>query len=186
MTSASANNGDVYLPPHLNVNHPANSRNNPAGDTRYSKDQMLSIFQTLKDSSALDRNLEDIFLGSWDPLEAKLPSTSQALRGDGKDQTPGPEVCWNYNVNPEPFGLMDMTDEDKQVRKHTSSRRDGILLIVYIAALFDFCEFTYQDAAESGEGRYGSWSDRRAKSFTVGIQQHYGGFATWNASQGDQ
>lgn len=89
---------------------------NPPAETRYSKDQLLNIFQTLRDSSALDRNLEGLFLGSWDPLDAKNGTASQGARGDGKDQSAGPEVCWNYSINPEPFGILAMTEEEKQVR----------------------------------------------------------------------
>ncbi|KIX06377.1 uncharacterized protein Z518_04353 [Rhinocladiella mackenziei CBS 650.93] len=112
----NATNSGVYIPPHLNANNPsASSRNPPPGDTRYSKDQLLNIFQTLKESSALDRNLEDIFLGPWDPLETKSSTANSSVRGDGKEPTLGPEVCWNYNVNMEPFGLTSMTEEEKQL-----------------------------------------------------------------------
>ena len=91
-------------------------RSLPPGETRYTKDQILNIFQTLKESSALDRNLEDIFLGTWDPLEPQNESSNPAARGDGKDQTLGPEVCWNYDIELEPFGLTSMTEDEKQVR----------------------------------------------------------------------
>jgi PERQ amino acid-rich with GYF domain-containing protein len=91
------------------------SRNPPSGDTRYSKDQLLNIFQTLKETSALDRNLEDIFAGTWDPLDNKNGLGNQGAAVDGKDQTPGPEVCWNYGGNPVPFGLTDLSEEEKQV-----------------------------------------------------------------------
>lgn len=106
----SANHDGVYIPPHLNVNN--TSRHPPSNDTRYGKDQMLEIYQALRESSAIDRNLDQIFLGGWDPLENKNgPMVSQG----GKDQVVGPEVCWNYNSRSEPLGLMEMTEEEKQV-----------------------------------------------------------------------
>ena len=110
--SASAtNNGGVYIPPH----HSSMSRNPPPpGETRYSKEQLLNIFQILKDTSALDRNLEEIFSGTWDPLDDKSGSGGHGP-GDSSDNTPGPEVCWNYGLHPEPFGLTDMTEDEKQV-----------------------------------------------------------------------
>ncbi len=112
----NTNNGGVYIPPHLNANNPASLRNLPPGETRYSKDQLLNIFQTLKDSSALDRNLEDIFLGTWDPLDAKNGPTNPGPRGD---QSVGPEVCWNHDVNPEPLAMTGMTEDEKQVSEQT-------------------------------------------------------------------
>ena len=112
----STNHGGVYIPPHLNANHPSNStRSLPLGDVRYSKDQLLTIYQTLKDTAALDRSLEDIFLGTWDPLDAKISLSILAGRGDSKDQTTGPEVCWNYTVDANPFGMTDLTEDEKQV-----------------------------------------------------------------------
>ncbi|OCT44179.1 GYF domain containing protein [Cladophialophora carrionii] len=114
--SASATTpGGVYIPPHLSAANSTTSRNPPSGDMRYSKEQLLNIFQTLKETSALDTNLEDIFAGTWDPLDSKTGLGDQGAAGDGKDQTPGPEVCWNYAVNPEPFGLTNLTEEEKQL-----------------------------------------------------------------------
>lgn len=107
----SANNDGVYIPPHLNVN--STSRQTPSNDTRYGKDQMLRIYEALRESSAIDRNLEQIFLGGWDPLENK----NSAIIQGGKDQVLGPEVCWNYNSPSEPLGLMQMTEEEKQVSR---------------------------------------------------------------------
>jgi PERQ amino acid-rich with GYF domain-containing protein len=114
--TTNTNHGGVYIPPHLNANHPSNStRSLPLGDIRYSKDQLLTIYQTLKDSAALDRSLEDIFLGSWDPLDGKSSVSNQGGRGEPKDQIPGPEVCWNYTVEANPFGMTDLTEDEKQV-----------------------------------------------------------------------
>jgi PERQ amino acid-rich with GYF domain-containing protein len=114
----NANHSGVYIPPHLNANNPsASSRDLPSSETRYSKDQLLDIYQNLKESSTLDRSLGDIFLGTWDPRDSKNGTASMGGRGDLKDQAPGPEVCWNYNVNLEPFGLTNMSEEEKQVRQ---------------------------------------------------------------------
>lgn len=114
--TSAANNGGVYIPPHLSFTNAPMSRNTAPGDMRYSKDQLLNIFQTLKETSMIDHNLEDIFAGSWNPSDHQNGAGASSAAGDGKDQTPGPEVCWNYNVNPTPFGLAEMTEEEKQVR----------------------------------------------------------------------
>jgi PERQ amino acid-rich with GYF domain-containing protein len=69
----------------------------------------------LRETSALDRNLEDIFSGSWDPIDDKVGAGFQGPGAEAKDQSPGPEVCWNYGLNPEPLGLTNMSEEEKQV-----------------------------------------------------------------------
>ena len=112
-TTANANSG-VYIPPHLNSNHPSHSyRNGSSSDTRYSREQLLDIFQNQKDSGGLTKYLDDLFQGSWDPISDKNGSLSQGARAD-KDQYPGPEVCWNYNADPTPLGMMSMTEEERQ------------------------------------------------------------------------
>ncbi len=128
----SASNDGVYIPPHLNTN--SSSRNPHSGDTRYGKEQLLSIYQSLRESSALDRNLEHIFLGGWDPLDDK---NEEAIQG-GKDQVLGPEVCWNYNMPSEPLGLTSMTEEEKQVRDATIRDRLVAWLMYGVTALFHF------------------------------------------------
>jgi len=118
VTSNTGNEG-VYIPPHLNSSN--SSRNLPLGDTRYGKEQMLSIYQTLRETSALDRHLDEIFLGGWEPLDSNNGAPSQGGRGDGKDAVPGPEVCWNHNSDLAPLGLMSMSEEEKQVRNTSVS-----------------------------------------------------------------
>ena len=110
-SASTANNGGVYIPPH----HSSMSRNAPAGETRYTKDQLLNIYQTLEDASVLDRDLVDIFEGTWNLAEDKNGTGNQGSGSDAKDLIPGPEVCWNYGLNPQPFGLKNMTEEEKQV-----------------------------------------------------------------------
>lgn len=118
-STPNAGNEGVYIPPHLNANN--SSRNLPLGDTRYGKDQLLNIYQSLKETSSLDRQLKEIFLGGWEPLENKTGAHNQAGRGDGKDSVPGPEVCWNYNADVEPLGLTSMSEEERQVRSASVS-----------------------------------------------------------------
>ena len=86
--------------------------NGVSHETRYSKDQLLDIFQNQRDAGALRSNLEDAFVGGWDPRSEKNGISQSKI---DKDQYPGPEACWNYVPAPIPFGLVDMTDEEKQV-----------------------------------------------------------------------
>lgn len=82
-------------------------RNGANGDSRYNKEQMLNIYQIQKETGFLNRNLQDVFQGSWDP------STQEKI--DSKDQAPGPEVCWNSQFDRDPYGLTDMDEAERQV-----------------------------------------------------------------------
>ena len=73
------------------------------------------MFQNHKDAGGLASRLADSFVGPWDPIFDKNGGSSQQGRAD-KDQYPGPEVCWDYAPAPLPLGLVDMTEEEKQVR----------------------------------------------------------------------
>jgi PERQ amino acid-rich with GYF domain-containing protein len=112
----SANTG-VYIPPHLNSNNSSYFRNGISGESRYNKDQMIDIYKAQRDSGALDRNLEQLFSGGWNPFEQKDEAVSSWDKRDkGKDQVAGPEICWNPQVDDDPLSLLDMTDEEKEVR----------------------------------------------------------------------
>ena len=109
-TQQNAPSTGVYVPPHLNSSHPAHAyRNGTSADTRYSKDQLLDVFQNQKDSGGLDRNLQDLFLGSWDSSSTDNGVSTSV----SKDQYPGPEVCWDYGAGSTPLGLMDMSEEER-------------------------------------------------------------------------
>lgn len=136
-------------------------RNAAPGDMRYSKDQLLQIFQSLKETSMIDHHLQEIFAGSWNPLDHQNGAGASSAAGDGKDQTPGPEVCWNYNVNPTPFGLAEMTEEEKQVRiiLSFSSTLCGSTDPQMVAFLY-VGQFAHQATAEYNKGKHRCRRDR--------------------------
>ncbi|RMZ77016.1 hypothetical protein DV738_g4651, partial [Chaetothyriales sp. CBS 135597] len=104
----------LYIPPHLNSSH-RSYRNGMATDTRYTKEQLLDVFQAQKDSGQLVSRLADSFVGPWDPLSDTNGLSAPPSRTD-RDQFPGPEVCWSYSSSPPlPLGLVDMVDEEKQL-----------------------------------------------------------------------
>lgn len=128
-TSSSYNREDpintqtaaAYIPPHMAANHQgANLRNGIiSSETRYNKDQMLSIYKNQEDSGNLGKNLSDIFLGSWNPEDPKLGQTSSwGKRDDTKDTATGPEICWDHEGRTAPLGLQDMDDEEREVGVH--------------------------------------------------------------------
>lgn len=60
--------------------------------------------------------MTDHFLGSWNPLEdSGATNGSWAKKEDQKESPPGPEVCWDHVGQYEPLGLIDMTDDEREV-----------------------------------------------------------------------
>ena len=111
----SSNTG-VYIPPHLNTNNSSYLRNGASGESRYNKDQMTDIYKAQRDSDVLNRNLEQLFSGGWNPFEQRdVAMSTWDKRDKGKDQTAGPEICWNHQVDDDPLSLLDMTDEEREV-----------------------------------------------------------------------
>jgi hypothetical protein len=56
-------------------------------------------------------------MGTWDPVDPN--SVASSTRVD-KDQPTGPEICWNFNTEPHPFGMTAMSEEEKQVREEVN------------------------------------------------------------------
>ena len=108
----------MYVPPHLNSNYqPSYTRNGGATESRYSKDQLLDLFRTQGSSGQLNRDLSDLLLGGWN---SGGPTTNHngtwSRREDSKEANSGPELCWDYEGSVLPMGLMDMAEEEKEVR----------------------------------------------------------------------
>lgn len=107
------------MPPHLSANHQINSlRNGAAGDVRYTKDQLLAVYRQQRDIGAMDQNLSAIFTGGWDPLDGRDTANSAAWgrRDEGKEQNIGPEVCWDHSATIEPLAMVQMSEEEREVR----------------------------------------------------------------------
>jgi PERQ amino acid-rich with GYF domain-containing protein len=114
----------AYIPPHLNSSY--QSRNGSAGDSRYSKEQLLNIYKSQRESGTLGKNVEDFFVADWNPHE-ETPAVNGAWgkREDPKDTPLGPGVCWDREGQFEPLGLTDMNDDEKEVRGFFSCFRNG-------------------------------------------------------------
>lgn len=98
-----------YVPPH---------RNGTIADARYSKGQLLDLFQRQQSThGGLSDDLNSLFVGGWQPDGANGNATGSWGRGDhNRDPPPGPEVCWDRDGRVEPLGLTDLDDEEKEVR----------------------------------------------------------------------
>lgn len=115
------------------------SRNGSTVDSRYSKEDLLSIFKGQRDSGALAKNMGDHFLASWDPHDDTAATNGAwAKKEDQKDSPPGPEVCWDYLGHYEPLGLIDMTEEEREVCHSHLPSHECLVLNVRLAVL-DHC-----------------------------------------------
>jgi PERQ amino acid-rich with GYF domain-containing protein len=129
--SASTPTSAAYIPPHLSSSY--QPRNGSTADSRYSKEQLLSIFKTQRDSGSLGKNMGDHFLAAWNPLEdSSSTNGAWGKREDQKDPSSGPEVCWDHLGLHGPLALSDLTDEEREVSR-LCFELPYVLLIVYTA-----------------------------------------------------
>lgn len=102
----------------MNANHLLNSlRNDLPGDVRYTKEQLIVLYKQQREAGALDHTLSAIFTGGWNPLDAaEFSNSAWGRRDEGKDPVVGPEVCWDHNPGPEPLALVEMSEDEREVR----------------------------------------------------------------------
>ncbi len=113
--SATTPTGGVY-PTHMSSTLSSVSRNGPSSDTRYSKEQLLDMYKAQRDTGILTKNVADYFVAEWNPhIENASMNGVWGKRDDHKDNSTGPEVCWDHGGEVEPLGLVDMTDDEKEV-----------------------------------------------------------------------
>lgn len=116
-TTASTSTAAAYIPPHMSSNYQSSmTRNGAASDIRYSKEQLLNLYKAQRESGNLGKDVADYFVADWNPhVETSALNGAWGKRDDLKDAPSGPEVCWDHGGNVEPLGLMDMTDDEKEV-----------------------------------------------------------------------
>lgn len=114
----SASSG-VYVPPHLNSNYQSIfARSSTTVDARYSKEQLLDLFRAQAESGSLYKNASEHFIEGWNPsAPSSAANGSWNRRDDYKDGTSGPEICWDHEGSIQPLGLIDMSEEEKEVRR---------------------------------------------------------------------
>lgn len=116
IASVSTPTGGAYAPSHMTSNqHATGLRNGLVGENRYSKDQLLELYRSQRESGALGKNVTDCFVADWDPhMESDL-NGAWGKREDQKDAPTGPEICWDHTGQVEPLALVDMTDDERDL-----------------------------------------------------------------------
>lgn len=104
----------AYIPPNMSSNTLSSTLRN---EGRYTKEQLLELFKMQRDSGTLGKDVEAYFVADWDPHAVTAPVNGMwGKRDDHKNTSAGPEVCWDHGGQVDPLGLMDMTDDEKEVR----------------------------------------------------------------------
>ncbi|KAJ5603608.1 hypothetical protein N7537_006564 [Penicillium hordei] len=105
--------GGAYIPPHLSSNSSSIARN---GDARYSKDQLLELYKSQREEGTLSKNVEGYFVADWDPHTVSAPANGAwGKRDDHKNNSAGPEVCWDHGGQVEPLGITGMTEDEREM-----------------------------------------------------------------------
>lgn len=104
--STNASSPGVYVPPHRNGTATA--------ENRYPKDSLLSLFRQITLDS--DDGLDALYAGGWEPQSMNGASGGAWGRSNehGKENPPGPDVCWDREGTMQPLGLSEMTEEEKE------------------------------------------------------------------------
>lgn len=99
----------AYVPPHA---QPGKSGNT---ELRYSKDQLLQLYQD-KDSQS---DIARLYVGTWEPnLSNGAGGSGWGRRDDqGGQSQVGVDICWDKEGSVEPLSLKDMSQEEREVSR---------------------------------------------------------------------
>jgi PERQ amino acid-rich with GYF domain-containing protein len=97
-----------YVPPH---------RNGTVSDPRYSKNQLLDLYRQQQSSDdGLQEDLQNLYIGGWQPNgQNGAPAAGWGRNDAGREQPPGPDVCWDDDGSYEPLAMTEMDDEEREV-----------------------------------------------------------------------
>lgn len=108
-----------YIPPHLNSSFQSTTlRNGTINESRYSKEQLLGLYKSQREWDNWGKNVTDYFMADWNPRDGTPPTSAWGKKDDQqKDNSSGPEICWDHAGQVQPLALVEMNEEEKDVRK---------------------------------------------------------------------
>lgn len=109
---APTTSSGVYVPPHA---QPGRSGGSVEG--RYSRDQLMQLFQSQRESSDIKEGLSHLYMGSWEPHATNGASAASWGRKDdhGREAQSGVDQCWDKDGSIQPLHLSDLTEDEKEV-----------------------------------------------------------------------
>lgn len=108
-----SSNPGVYVPPHAQ-----SGRNGSSVEGRYSRDQLMQLFRSQRESDDVKEGLSNLYVGAWEPnITNGSSSATWGRRDENSSQGQGGvDLCWDKDGSVLPLSLMDMTEEEKEVR----------------------------------------------------------------------
>ena len=65
----------------------------------------------------VNHNVSDLFVDGWNPSPTNgITNGGWGRRDDQKEASTGPDICWDHDGKVQPLSLIDMSEEEKQVR----------------------------------------------------------------------
>ncbi len=102
------------------------------GSMRYSREQLLDIFQG---TSAEAVDVADLFVSGWNSMQANGATRSWGKSSEGTVPQ-DPTVCWESGGSVQPIGLQAMTAEEKEVSLIQANTATSIVCIRLPDAFF--------------------------------------------------
>ena len=118
--------------------HTSNPRNSSNVEDRYSKEQLFDLYRPQDENVTSNINMNDLFL-EWNPKTSnQIVNGGWGKADDQTDDVMGPDICWDKDGSSHPLGLLDMTEDEIQVSRMTSTFRRLGLLFVGLQKLGEF------------------------------------------------
>ncbi|KAI1340247.1 hypothetical protein F5Y15DRAFT_406899 [Xylariaceae sp. FL0016] len=87
-----------------------------AGPQRYTREQMLAIFDMTEENPSSDTDVAALFMPGWNPGQANGPaSRGWGKTGDTHVVPQDPDICWDLPGSSRAVGLQEMTPDEKEL-----------------------------------------------------------------------
>ena len=137
----------AYVPPHHYQNNA--SRNGVTTDSRFSKQQLLTLYKTQKESGELGKNIAHLFIGGWQPGSAASGNVSLWAQKDdpSKENGSAADICWDFDGGISPLGFVEMDEEEREVRYLTKLHRSIVWVLMAHSALHYIRQFAVKTSS---------------------------------------
>jgi PERQ amino acid-rich with GYF domain-containing protein len=84
---------------------------------RYSRDQLVDLFKSQRDSDDIKEGLSHLYMGSWEPHASNGASGASWGRKDdhGREAQSGVDQCWDKDGSIQPLHLTELTEDEREV-----------------------------------------------------------------------